>query len=149
MRSSGRENDYEPYSGSREPARWSEWRTSDAYGIYKRTLKIKKGGSGADKGVWGAEIPEKGRYEIFVYIGVNEDSFRGTRRARPRLARIYKYLIRHAGGEEEIDFDVSAAEHGWNSLGTYRFKTGAAEVVLSDEGEGLIIFDAVRFMPVS
>ncbi|MFC2172858.1 hypothetical protein ACFLU6_09535 [Acidobacteriota bacterium] len=142
--------EYGEYSGHGAPNTWFEWNTKDAYGYYKHTLKLKEGGAGSEQGIWRAEIPAGGRYEVFVYIGINDESFRGRPARRPKLSSTFKYTVKHADGEEPVSLDTDGAEPDWNSLGEYYFESSTpAQVSLSDEGNGIIILDAVKFKPVS
>ena len=101
------------------------------------------------KAIWKAEVPSKGRYEVFTYMGVSDDSFRGHPKRRPSLGRDYRYTIMHADGQETVSFDAANAEPGWNSLGKFFFEPASpAEVILKDEGEGVIIADAIKLEPV-
>ena len=56
-----------------------------------------------------------------------------------------------AGGERrKLEFDASAAESGWNSLGEFELPVGEARVLVSDETSGrVVIADAIRWRSLS
>ena len=49
-----------------------------------------------------------------------------------------------------VEFDASAAERGWNDLGTFDLTAGTVRLSISDAtgGESVIV-DAIRWMPVN
>jgi len=127
------------------PDEWSNWTSDEAYGLYNQTMKVKAGGEGEFSARWAAELPRRGRYEVFVYIGVEGEDLR----ARPedeKLGSDYRYTIESDDGDETVSFDAAAAEEGWNSLGTFFFSPdNEAVVLLGDEADGAVIADAVKF----
>ncbi len=63
-----------------------------------------------------------------------------------RLGSNYQYTIEHEDGPETVTFDATGAEEGWNSLGTWYFSPdNEAVVLLSDQADGAVIADAVKF----
>jgi hypothetical protein len=128
------------------PDEWTNWTSDKAYGLYNQTMKVKAGGEGGFSARWAAELPRRGRYEVFVYIGVEGEDLR----ARPedeKLGSDYRYRIESDDGDETVSFDAAAAEDGWNSLGTFYFSPDReAVVVLGDEADGAVIADAVKFV---
>jgi hypothetical protein len=91
---------------------------------------------------WVFELEEAGEYEVSVYVTPEY--------AQAREAR---YSVRHAGGEDELRVDVSAAE-GWLVLGSWELAAGVPQRVAVYDGPGedvalqrRVIADAVRLVP--
>lgn len=133
---------------------------NDFYGEYIRSAFVKEAGTGKFKAEWIANIPEAGKYEIFVN--------------RPR-AEIFKtemyttdypgmknyYTVHIPEGEEEIVLEVQKGDPSWVSLGTFSLPAGESRVVLDDRGvppiEGesgrlkyvqLVVADAVKWVKI-
>jgi hypothetical protein len=137
---------YPSYHGFGSPRSWSEWLTPDAYGEYKHTLKVKTGGKGTSTAVWATAVPDAGSFDVYAYLGIDNSSFRGRPKRRPKLAPVFNYLIRHARGEDRVALATDGAEKGWNRLGTFYFDPSAeAEVRLLTAGDGVIVSDAVKW----
>ena len=47
--------------------------------------------------------------------------------------------------KDDVNFYVKSGERGWNELGSYHFSKGNYRVELSDESDGFIIADAVKW----
>lgn len=128
------------------PDEWTNWTSDEAYGLYNQTMKVKAGGEGGFSARWAAELSRRGRYEVFVYIGVEGEDLR-AREEDEKLGSDYRYTVESDDGDETVSFDAAAAEEGWNSLGTFYFSPDReAVVVLSDEADGAVIADAVKFV---
>ncbi|MFC1553184.1 M1 family aminopeptidase [candidate division KSB1 bacterium] len=119
----------------------------DAFGKYKVTYREKRKGSGSIPATWETEMPESGLYDVqvFLFKGKGEsNSF--TRNSATR----YNYSVHHSGGIESVSLEWHFLPAGWNSLGSYYFEMGEnAAVVLSDEADGWLYADAVRFIPLN
>jgi len=127
------------------PDEWTNWTIDDAYGLYNHTLKVKEGGEGEFSARWAADLPRRGRYEVFVFIGIEGRDLR-AREEDEKLGSNYQYTIEHEDGPEEVTFDAGSAEQGWNSLGTFYFSPdNEAVVLLSDRADAAVIADAVKF----
>jgi len=140
---------------------WAVRVMEDAFGKYKFTYRLKKQGAGLMPAQWETEIPASGVYDVQVCIFELKDSrFRWLERS---IATKFKYTIpegtfvsagdnnavKHNKITGEVLLEWRIAEPGWNSLGQYYFEKGAAAAVqLSDDADGRVIADAVRFVPV-
>jgi RHS repeat-associated protein len=60
-----------------------------------------------------------------------------------------KYMVSHATGQATVTVDQQQAGGAWNLLGTFSFGAGAAQVTLTDQANGYVIADAVRFVPLA
>lgn len=97
-------------------------------------------GSGANYAVWNIENIQE--YEVFA---------RWT--AHSNRASNAKYTIHYIneGGELTTEtVTVSQRDRGgeWVSLGTYRMSNLTGRVTLTDDADGYVVADAVRFVPV-
>jgi hypothetical protein len=127
----GEPDTYPEHYGWRPPRQWKQQTTSEAFGKYLRTRKIKSAGDGSQFATWSASLPRDGTYEVFFYARLEQWESRG------------RYLMTIESGEytQDVEFYLSTAKEGWNSLGKYKFrKDRPAQVKLSDE-----IPDSFRF----
>lgn len=89
--------------------------------------------------VWQTPIPAAGDYEVFA---------RWTAHANRATNAIYS--VEHAEGRTDVEVNQAQSGATWVSLGTYSFTSAApARVSLSDQADGYVIADAVRFVPTS
>jgi RHS repeat-associated protein len=93
-------------------------------------------GSGTDSFAWSASLAP-GQYRVYA---------RWT--AHANRATNAQYTVSHAGGQDTLTVNQQANSGAWNLLGTYTFDTAGA-VSLSDAGDGYLIADAVKFVPVT
>ena len=88
---------------------------------------------------WKPEIPEDGRYAVYVSYQTHEDAIDDAH-----------YSVLHAGGITEFRVNQKMGGGTWVYLGTFNFKKGAHDeqaVMLSNASasKGVISADAVRF----
>ena len=63
---------------------------------------------------------------------------------------IWHLTIEDGSGTNEATLDLSQAETGWNSLGSFEIADGEVRVVVSDETDGrMVVADAIRWVPVT
>jgi ABC-type transport system involved in multi-copper enzyme maturation permease subunit len=135
-----------PEYGFGLPDEWQNWTHDDAYGLYNNTMKIRGGGEGESTARWTADLPRRGRYEVFAFIGVEGRMIRSRDEDRRKLGSDYSYTVAHEDGDETVTLDATGAELGWNSLGTFYFSPdNPAVVTLGDQADGAVIADAVKF----
>ncbi|MFC1733087.1 hypothetical protein ACFL6I_22540 [candidate division KSB1 bacterium] len=129
-------------------AEWELEEGNDAFGKYRFTYRKKKAGEGKNNASWETALPESGIYEVETYI------YKGTsdwerNRFEERTATNFIYLINHGEGTGEVTINWDSVPEGWNSIGRYYFeKEQPASVILSDDADGEVVADAVRFIPV-
>ena len=64
----------------------------------------------------------------------------------PALGNYDMRLVDAAGHERGIDFDASAAEPGWNSLGDFELDAGEVSLVVANRTDGAtVVADAIRW----
>ena len=84
------------------------------------------------------KIPKPGKYDVRIAYTLN-----------PNRATNVPVMITSADGEKSVTLDQkSATNHGFRSLGSFRFEAGQpAKVVLSNAGtDGYVIVDAVQLV---
>ena len=93
-------------------------------------------GDGTNTFTWPFNGPA-GAYEVFA---------RWT--GGPNRASNATYVVTGADGPSSVKVDQRAGGADWQSLGTFNFTSGAGQrVVLSDNANGVVIADAIRWLP--
>lgn len=132
---------------------------NNCYGKCIRSLYIKKAGTGKFKAEWVANLPEAGRYQIFIH---RPHLLSHTRENETFLAdypgmRNY-YTVHTPEGEKEVVLEVEEGDPAWVSLGVFSLPAGVSRVVLDDRGAPpitakngatyvqLVVADAVKWV---
>ena len=113
------------------------WYIGKAGADYRNAVHWAEADGGATA-TWRAELPEAGRYAVFVWYG--DDPFGDRATDAP-------YTVRHAGGETEIRVNQRDRTGQWVELGVFDFDAGHASVTLSNDANGNVLADAIRFTP--
>ncbi|MCL4535478.1 MAG: N-acetylmuramoyl-L-alanine amidase [Bacteroidetes bacterium] len=123
-----------PKVGGRES--WKgDWPVSrNVSDYYGDAYQVHPAGSGSASYTWEVNLYEPGSYEVFAWWT-----------AAPDRAMDAPFVVHARDGAHPVR--VSQQERGarWVSLGTYSFDAGPARVSLSDDANGVVIADAVRF----
>ena len=129
--------------------RWYREAVPSAWGRYRRTVAIAKGGDGERSALFATELPRKGRWRLDYHIPpVSPPSFPD---GAPRLKHIswlggYDMAVRTGGREVPVEFDGRAAQPGWNELGIFEIDSGRVDVVVTNRTDGeIVVADAVRW----
>ncbi len=150
------------------PSRWTPVAHSAYYGETVRSAMAIRNGDGANYVSWSTVLPEKGFYDVHVYIpvsamykrpsrrdqgGNNQSGEPGTRGGRgfgPEFAdkgADYHYTISSNEGSENLIYELNSPEDGWNRIGSFHFPADSAVVTLSNETDGRrVIADAVKWV---
>src|ERR687886_1905743 len=68
----------------------------------------------------------------------------------PNRASNATYVVTHAGGAAPVSVDQRSNGGDWHPLGPFNFSPGAGQGVrLSDKADGIVVADAVRWVPSS
>ena len=124
------------------------------YGESVRSAFTKKAGTGKFKAEWVANLPEAGKYEIFIY----RPQFRDNN--YPGMKNYYTVYTPEK--KEEVVLEIEKGDPVWVSLGNFTLPAGESRVVLDDRGvsiEGksyggeikhdqLIVADAVKWVKI-
>lgn len=125
------------------------------YGEYVCSAFTKKAGTGKFKAEWVANLPEAGKYEIFIYrpncgIDLYATNYPGMK----NYCTVYTPV-----GKKEVVLEVEKDDPVWVSLGTFTLPEGESRVVLDDRGVSsieygdtqlhqLIVADAVKWVKI-
>ena len=117
---------------------WSTY-TGSEYPKYGSDVRYKASGVGDVTATFRPEIPEAGDYELFVWLGTWNLG-----------ATDMPCTIEHTGGSTLVRVNLQGSNYGvgtWISLGVYSFVEGTGgAVVISDDADGYVIADAVRWV---
>lgn len=129
-------------SGPLAPAEWSRGINETAWGRYRHTFASVRAGEGRRRAVMPVSIPARGLWELELhlpYLPTLPPQNRGT----------WKLAVVSANGRDEISWDATAANIGWNLVGQFELPAGDVRVELSDETDGrLVVADAIGWSPV-
>lgn len=129
---------------------WNLSLSQEFCGGHIRSGFIKKIGTGKCKAEWVANLPESGKYEIFIHRP-HIVMFGGDGGITDYPGMKNYYTVYTPEGEKEIVLEVSendripvleyslSTEEAWVSLGTFTLPAGESRVVLDDRGVAPII----------
>lgn len=131
---------------SRSCSKWLATTGSDFYGSVIRSAHFTRSGDGQKIATWTPTLKEEGFYDIYVYMmGKNQNEFMG--RDGDGRQFDYHYIIHNGDGTDNIKYNITNAEHGWNYLGSYYFNKTGGSVSLTDECELRTVYaDAVKWV---
>lgn len=136
------------YYGSwdRPYSKWLATTGSDFYGTVIRSAHFTRSGSGEKTATWTPKFKEEGFYDIYVYMkGKNQNEFQGRDGDGKQFN--YHYIINNADGQDNIKYNISNAEPGWNYLGSYYFTKTGGSVSLTDECDLRTVYaDAIKWV---
>jgi len=115
----------------------SWWSSTSSKGYYNVDYRYALAGKGGKTVKWTPDIPLSGRYEVFTRY----TSWRNR-------ASDAEYNVKLNDGSVKT-VNVNQRENGtkWVSLGQYEFVDGQSQCVeLSDDADGVVIADAVKFV---
>ncbi|MBM4031740.1 MAG: PKD domain-containing protein, partial [Planctomycetes bacterium] len=104
---------------------------------YGPNLRFKLAGSGSARVRWQATLGLSGRWEVFAWWC--ENSNRGSN---------VPYIISNVGGPTTVRVNQQLPGGKWVSLGLFEFVPGPGVVEMTDDANGQVIADAVRFVYV-
>ena len=84
---------------------------------------------------WSVKIPTAGKYRVYLWRVASTDTSA-------------KIEVAHNGQTETLTHDMRYGHIGWTSLGDYDFATGSDASVKVTRGDGLLILDSVKFLPL-
>jgi hypothetical protein len=116
---------------------WASWSASLTF--FGKDFQYISAGSGTNTATWHvpSDMPA-GTYNVYAQWSSNTN--RGT--------DIY-YTIYHSGGDDTVGpFDQTVNGGTWVVIGTYSFAAGNGSVVLTDDANGVVAADAIKFEEV-
>ena len=124
------------------PRGWSRREVDSSWGKYRHTVAMVRSGSGEQRAIFAVDLPQAGRWRLEYYLPVLTSQRRSTSGPGIRInAQVglggtqgtYDVTLDAGGEQRQLEFDASAAEPGWNSLGEFELSAGEARVLVSDE----------------
>ncbi|MCY3839455.1 MAG: hypothetical protein OXH09_12555 [Gammaproteobacteria bacterium] len=121
---------------------------------YRRTLTRIRAGAGEGRASFRAELPTAGTWRLSYHLPGSSASEGNRFQALPgwrpgdRFGTL-KFEIVAGERRTPFRFDASMAASGWNDLGTFDLPAGSVTVVVSDDTTGIVVADAIRWVPVS
>ena len=148
------------------PSRWTPVANAAYYGKAIRSAMAIRRGDGTNYVRWSTVLPEKGFYDLYVYIPVSAMVQRPSRREQgggqggsgqgpgggfgPQFAdrgTDYHYTISSSEGTEELIYELNNPEDGWNRVGSYHLPADSVSVTLTNRTNGRrVIADAVKWV---
>jgi hypothetical protein len=127
-------------------ANWLATTGSDFYGSVIRSAHFTRSGNGEKMATWTPAFREDGFYDIYVYMrGKNQNTYTGNDGDSRQYD--YHYIIHNGDGTDNIKFNVTNAEPGWNYLGSYYFNKTGGSVSLTDKCDLWSVYaDAVKWV---
>ncbi|MCY3810513.1 MAG: hypothetical protein OXH15_01800 [Gammaproteobacteria bacterium] len=140
---------------------WSRQEQPTSYGRYRHTIARVTAGQGDRAATFSAVLPRAGRWRVDYHLPdlaarytTQQDSpFRLTANLEitsggsrgPQLGTYDMKLISD-GTAQQVEFDASATEPGWTTLGRYDLAAGPVSLVVTNSTGGrTVVADAVRF----
>jgi hypothetical protein len=127
-------------------ANWLATTGSDFYGSVIRSAHFTRSGSGDKLVTWTPELKEQGFYDLYVYMrGKNQNTWTGRNGEGRQFD--YHYIINNVDGTDNIKYNITNAEPGWNYLGSYYFNKTGGSVSLTDKCDLWTVYaDAVKWV---
>ncbi len=101
-------------------------------------VSLTPAGATPNSATWTPNVAQAGQYQVYA---------RWTQ--HPNRATNATYTVSHAGGTTPVTLDQQQNGGVWNSLGTFTLGPGTAhKVTLTDQANGYVVADAVRFVPL-
>jgi len=142
------------------PKRWTLCLSPVAYGKRIQSFYCKGGGGGYAELEWKANIPEAGKYALYVSLFKADFKYLSEHRYQvsqgnvvhrvsvgmPKNVGKSKIKINYADGSEQ---NMEHTMFGWVPIGEYELQSGEACVILQDEGLNagdILVADAVKWV---
>ena len=143
-------------------AHWSRQEQPTSWGRYRHTIARVTPGDGDREATFSTVLPEAGRWRVDYFLP-NLDVGYSTRTRSPfqltanlefappgnqgRQLGNYDMSISSGGSVHPVEFDASAAEPGWTTLGRFDLAAGEVSLVVTNRTDGrTVIADAVRWL---
>ncbi len=125
---------------------WLATTGSDFYGSVIRSAHFTRSGNGDKLVTWTPTLAEEGFYDLYVYMrGKNQNEFTGNDGDGKQYN--YHYIVKNGDGTDNIKYNITNAEPGWNYLGSYYFNKTGGSVSLTDKCEMRTVYaDAVKWV---
>ena len=143
-------------------AHWSRQEQPTSWGRYRRTIARVTPGEGDRQATFSTVLPEPGRWRVDYHLPDLRVGY-STRSPSPfqfntsleftspanRGPQLGNYDMRLLSGESAhpVEFDASAAEPGWTTLGRFDLNAGKVSLLVTNRTDGrTVVADAVRWI---
>ena len=149
------------------PTGFSRQTASSAWGRYRHTIARATTGQGNHAATFSAQLPESGRWRLAYHLpamsggsgvvsaraaggAVVVSASTGDSGAYFGRQGTYDIALESAGESQEVEFDASVAESGWNDLGEFDLPAGEVRVKVTNSTSGrTVVADAIRWSPAN
>jgi hypothetical protein len=114
------------------PGGWTP--STNVAGYHDVAYLIHEPGDGHGIHTWRAELPEAGTYEVAAWWTAAEDR-----------ATNAPYTVNARDGAHTVRMNQREGGSAWVSLGEFPVAAGPVSVTLSDDADGVVVADAIRF----
>jgi len=143
-------------------AHWSRQEQPTSWGRYRHTIARVTPGDGDREATFSTVLPEAGRWRVDYFLPNLDVGYSTRPRSRFQLTAdieltspgnrgpllgSYDMRISSAGSVHPVEFDASAAEPGWTTLGRFDLDAGEVSLAVTNRTDGrTVIADAVRWL---
>lgn len=143
-------------------AHWSRQELPTSWGLYRHTIARVTPGQGDRAATFSTVLPTAGRWRVDYHLP--DLAARYTTRSRspfrltaeleftsgggggPQLGT-YDVTLVNGGRSQEVEFDASATDPGWTTLGRFDLDAGPVSLVVTNRTDGrTVVADAVRWL---
>ena len=145
-------------------AHWSRQEQPTSWGRYRHTIARVTSGQGDREATFSAVLPSAGRWRVDYhlpdlaarYTTRSPSPFRLTANleftsggGQGRQLGTYDVTLVNGGRSQEVEFDASATDPGWTTLGRFDLDAGPVSLVVTNRTDGrTVVADAVRWVAV-
>ena len=142
---------------------WSRQELPTSWGRYRHTVVRVTGGEGDRAAMFSAILPEAGRWRLDYHLPDLAARYSARTRSPFQLTanvefgegvdrgtQLGNYDMNLVSGDarQAVEFDASAAEPGWTTLGRFDLDAGEVSLVVTNRTDGrTVVADAVRWVP--
>ncbi|HNT36096.1 MAG TPA: hypothetical protein PKH07_14005, partial [bacterium] len=123
------------------------WKMYAGGGSYLGSTAWAPAGQGEFTATWKPSLKRSGKYEVFVWYGDEKAEAKNATNAEFAVTHSERSWISWIQTTSKVTVDMSDNNRRWVSLGTWRFQRNiAAQVQLTNEADGRVLADAVKFV---
>ena len=143
-------------------AHWSRQEQPTSWGRYRHTIARVTPGDGDREATFSTVLPEAGRWRVDYFLPDLDVGYSTRSRSpfqltanlefappgnRGPLLGSYDMRISSTGSVHPVEFDASAAEPGWTTLGRFDLDAGEVSLAVTNRTDGrTVVADAVRWI---
>lgn len=117
-----------------------KWYEGFGGGDYKELAHWAYKGQGECQAYWRPNLPHKGIYKVYVWYGMDPTGDHATNQP---------FIVQYKAGTAMFALNMKGNCGKWNLLGEFEFEKGNAGFVMtSNDADGNVVADAVKFVPV-